>query len=127
MVKKARISLAAVAAMCADIVGANASAQTTAPRATPAAAAFMYCPLSARVRELDDTQTRYVMNFRSLETGRASGTLALWAGARRFDVPFRDAVALDWRDRTTPETPLVVRFAAPTPLDGAAVTARSCR
>jgi TonB family protein len=32
-------------------------------------------------------------------------------------------VALDSRDRITPETPIVVRFAAPTALDGAVVTA----
>jgi TonB family protein len=83
----------------------------------------MYCPLSARVRDVDDTRTRYAVSFRALETGRASGTLALWAGGLRYDVPFRDAVALDSRDRISPETSFVVRFPEPTTLDGAVVTA----
>ncbi len=118
----------AVAAVPFGIAGGRASAQivpasSATKTASPAPAALTYCPLSTRVRDVDDTHTRYAVSFRALETGRASGTLALWAGDRRYDVPFRDAVALDSRDRISPETAFVVRFAAPTTLDGAVVTA----
>jgi hypothetical protein len=91
-----------------------------------------WCPVSVGWRELDGAHTRYALTFRSFDTGRASGTVALFAGDKRYEVPF-NTVALDTRDITTPETPVVVRFAAPTPLDGAVVTsldeggvARSC-
>ena len=115
-------------ALCFSIAGGSASAQSVpVPSATqtasPAVAALTYCPLSTSVRVLDYTRTRYAVSFRALETGRASGTLALWAGDRRYDVPFHDVVALDSRDRISPETGFVVRFAAPTMLDGAVVTA----
>jgi hypothetical protein len=117
-----------LAAICFSAGGGNASAQSVpVPSATktasPAPAALTYCPLSTSVRELDDTRTRYAVSFRALETGRASGTVALWAGNRRYDVPFLDVVALDSRDRISPETSFVVRFAEPTTLDGAVVTA----
>ena len=122
-----RAALVALAATCIGIAGGNASAQPAAvPRATTAPGTpgmLTYCPLSTSVRDVDDTHTRYAVSFRSFETGRASGTVALWAGDRRYDVPFRDAVALDSRDRISPETAVVVRFAVPTPLDGAVVTA----
>jgi hypothetical protein len=115
-------------ALCFTIAAGSASAQSVpAPSATttasPAPAALAYCPLSTGVRELDDSRTRYAVSFRALETGRASGTVSLWAGNRRYDVPFRDVVALDSRDRISPETSFVVRFPAPTTLDGAVVTA----
>jgi hypothetical protein len=81
------------------------------------------------VRELDETHRLYALSFRSFDRGRAevsrrvSGTVALWAGNRRFDVPFRDVLALDSRDRVSPETSITVRFAAPATLDGAVMTA----
>lgn len=110
-----------IAAVCVSLAATNASAQTATVPIAPGALTF--CPLSTRVREVDDTHTRYAVSFRAFETGRAAGIVALWAGDRRYDVPFRDAVALDSRDQTSPETAFVVRFAAPTALDGAVVTA----
>jgi hypothetical protein len=114
-----------IAALCFSITGGRESAQgAPVPTSFPAAsAAVTYCPLSTAVHNLDYTRTRYAVSFRALETGRATGTVALWAGDRRYDVPFRDVVALDSRDRISPETSFVVRFAAPTALDGAVVTA----
>jgi TonB family protein len=53
--------------------------------------------------------------------GQASGTIALWAGAARYDIPFRNAVATDTRERTAGGTPIIVRFPLPVVLDGAAV------
>ena len=98
----------AVAVMYMMPVGAGASAQTppvpSAPVVTAATGTPTLCLLSVTVRDLDDTHTRYAMSFSSLARQRASGTIALWAGARRFDVPFHDAVSrvLDSRDRTIP-------------------------
>jgi hypothetical protein len=81
-----------------------------------------FCPLAAHVVDVDGTRTRYAVVLTSLETGRASGIVSLYAGNTRYDVPFHNAVALDTRDLKTPATPIVVRFAASTVLDGAAVT-----
>jgi hypothetical protein len=111
----------AVAATCIAVASASASAQT--PPAPPAAVPTpAWCPLMTHLRELDDTHTRYAVSFGAFETGRASGVVALWAGDRRYDVSFRNAVAVDSRDRTSLPTPVVVRFAAPTVVDGAVVT-----
>jgi hypothetical protein len=110
----------ACACTCASTVSVSAQTAPASPVAVPTPA---WCPLSTRVRDLDDTHTRYAVSFRSLETGRASGTVALWAADRRYDVPFHNVVALDSRDRISPETSLTVRFSAPTVLDGAVVTA----
>lgn len=116
-----------LAAQCFAVTGsrgvANGAPGPTTTSSPTASAPLTYCPLNAYVRELDDSRTRYAVSFRALETGRASGTVALWAGDRRFDVPFRDAVALDSRDAISPETSFTVRFPAPTELDGAVVTA----
>jgi hypothetical protein len=120
-------SLLALTAMYVSIAGMDASAQTSpAPRATAATGTFaasISCSLSARVSELDEAHTRYAVSFRAFETGPVSGTVALWAKDRRYDVPFRNVVALDSRDRISPETSITVHFAAPTALDGAVVTA----
>ena len=119
--------LTMLAVMCFIAGAMPVSAQTTpVPSAAPISArpgTLKYCPLSTRVRDLDDTHTRYAVSLRALETGRASGTVALWAGSRRYDVPFRDVLALDSRDRISPETSFTVHFGAPTTLDGAVVTA----
>lgn len=117
-----RFIAVALACVCVHASSVSASAQTAppSPAAVPTPA---WCPLSTRVRDLDETHTRYAVSFRSLETGRASGTVALWAGDRRYDVPFHNVVALDTRDRNSPETSITVRFTAPTVLDGAVVTA----
>ncbi|MEA2786293.1 MAG: hypothetical protein QOF71_2397 [Candidatus Eremiobacteraeota bacterium] len=104
-------------------VSAQTAPGPSAPAASAPSATLKYCPLSTRVHDVDDTHTRYAVSMRALETGRASGIVALWAGNRRFDVPFRDVLALDSRDRISPETSFTVRFAAPTTLDGAVVTA----
>jgi TonB family protein len=119
--------MSAAAATCIVVALTGASAQTQPAPSTPASPAAVptpaWCPLSTRVRDLDETHTRYAVSFRSLETGRASGTVALWAGDRRYDVAFHNVVALDTRDRISPETSITVRFSAPTVLDGAVVTA----
>lgn len=117
-----RCSTMLLVAMCMSLAAAGGAAQST-PVPTPSPAAITDCPLSTSVREVDDTHTRYAVSFRALETGRASGTVALWARGRRYDVPFRNVVALDSRDRISPETAFVVRFPGPTALEGAVVTA----
>jgi hypothetical protein len=113
--------------MCLSVAGANASAQTAplpaVTRAPAASGTPAWCPLSVRVRDVDDTHTRYAVSFRAFTSGTASGIVALWAGDRRYDVPFHNVVALDSRDRISPETSITVRFAAPVSLDGAVVTA----
>ncbi len=113
-------------AVCMTVSIANVSAQTApAASASPGPAATAtpaWCPLSTRVSELDATHTRFAVSFTSFDTGRASGIVALWAGDRRYDVPFHNVVAPDTRDRTTASTAIVVRFPAPTTLDGAVVT-----
>lgn len=114
--------ISATALACAIITRA-ASAQTAPPpTATALPGLTTSCALSTRVRQLDDTHTLYAITLRSLEAGRSSGNVALWADDRRFDVAFHDLVTLDTRDRATPDTAVVVRFPAPTALDGAVVT-----
>jgi hypothetical protein len=121
-----RRAVSALAVTCIGVAGMSASAQTAPAPNTPASPAAAppaaWCPLNTRVRDLDDTHTRYAVSFGAFEKGRASGIIALWAGDRRYDVPFRDAVAVDSRDRTAVPSAVVVRFAAPTKLDGAVVT-----
>ncbi len=116
----------ALAATCMSFVCVNASAQTapvtSAPSAPAASVPLGWYPLSTRVRDLDDTHTRYAVSFGSFETRRVSGTVALWAGDRRYDVPFRNVRAVDSRDATLPPGAVVVRFPAPIALDGAVVT-----
>ena len=96
-----------------------AGAEATRP-AAPAGDGL--CPVSPDVIALDGSETLYAIRMSGLETGIASGTLAMYAGLTRYDVPFHDAVVAAMRDRTTQPTPIVVRFASPVRLDGAAVT-----
>lgn len=125
--RASRYRVVAMTVLTIATAGAIASAQTAPlPTATmvpagPGTAAW--CPLSPRVRDVDDTHTRYALSFRAPESSSASGIVSLWAGERRYDVPFHNVVALDSRDRISPETGIVVRFAAPTVLTGAVVTA----
>jgi TonB family protein len=109
------------------LAGVDAPAQTTPPPSatlapiapTPAG----WCPLSTIVRDLDDTHTRFAVSLESFNTGRASGTVALWAGDRRYDVPFHNVVAVDSRVPEKEQAAVVVRFPTPITLDGAVVTA----
>ena len=58
-------------------------------------------------------------------SGRASGTLSIFTGTARYDVPFRDVVVPhvlgDGKDHSA--TPIVVRFPTAVTLDAAVVTA----
>lgn len=119
------VSLLAIHVML--LASVDASAQTAPPpSATPAPIAPTpagWCPLSIDVRELDYTRTRFAVSLTSLDIGRASGTVALWAGDRRYDVPFHNVVAVDSRVPWKPQVAVVVRFPEPIALDGAVVTA----
>jgi hypothetical protein len=128
-VQRSFITVAAFAVL----VGSMASPVAAEPRPdakpsprpsspAPSSADAPFCPVATSVVDADGTKTRYAVVFRAIETGRASGVVSLYAGNRRYDVPFHDVVALDTRDLTTPATPVVVRFATPTVIDGAAVT-----
>ena len=89
-----------------------------------------FCPLTPSVTDLDGAKTRYAVTLRGLETGRAGGVISLYAGNGRYDVPFHnlvvrgtDPIASLAGEETVPSIPIVVRFANPVVLDGAAVTA----
>lgn len=121
-----RNAFISAAALASVVVANGASAQPApAPSTTIRAAVVAMqtsCPLTTRVNVLNDAHTQYTVSLRSQESGRASGILSLWAGDRRYDIGFQDLVTLDVRDLTTPDATVVVRFPAPTALDGAVVT-----
>ena len=115
------VLLLSLVLMCAG--AAPASPPAVEPSPGPSAAPMPgWCPLRANVSAVGRTHERYVIRLTSFGTGRASGTIALWAGEARYDISFRDAVAMDTRERVAQGTPIVVRFASPVALDGAAVT-----
>lgn len=123
---------AAVTALLALATAAPCIADSPAATPRPVASArpartepgTRYCPLSAGVLDLDGAHTRYAVSVGALQTGLASGIVSLFAANRRYDIPFRNMVVVDSRDKTTtPSPPVVVRFPEATVLDGAAVTA----
>lgn len=100
-----RLAVLAVAASVALGGGFHAVAGAAEPN-RPAG----WCPVSVEVRSLDAVHGLYALRLGSFNTGRASGTIALYAKDLRYDIPFTDAVAAGWTDKTTVPTPIVVRF-----------------
>jgi TonB family protein len=80
-----------------------------------------WCPVTVNVDPLSQEHRVYALHLESSETGKASGTIALYAGDQRYDIPFESVVVTDWADDETVPTPLVVRFPASIDLDGAYV------
>ncbi len=108
----------------ATIVALGLSAACLAPVAaadTPLSATT-WCPIMPLVTDLDGARTRYAVALSGVNGGPASGTLSLYSGDQRFDVPFANVTVVATNDATSVPTPIVVRFAAPTKLDGATMT-----
>jgi TonB family protein len=109
-------------AFCAALfvaISSIASAQTAAP----AASAPQFCPISVSVREIKGHDDEAVFTLWADDTaGRATGSIAAYAGNLLFHVTFINVVAADDRDTGHPPTPIVVRFDAPTRIDSAYVT-----
>ena len=99
-------------------LGAGAqSAPSPAPSAAPA------CEFRMNVFNVDENRVA-LRFFTSGASGPISGTAALYAGDRRYDIAFHNAYA----KTTVGEIgrvgvqPVVVRFPAPTEIDGAVIT-----
>jgi hypothetical protein len=113
-----RMRLAALTILGFMLLGAplGAGAQS-APSPAPA------CEFRMNVFNVDENRVA-LRFFTSGPSGPISGTAALYAGDRRYDVAFHNAYA----KTTVGETgrvgvqPLVVRFPAPTEIDGAVIS-----
>lgn len=98
-------------------------AQVPAP--TPSPPDDLFCPVEPLIVErLDAAGTRWLVGLDTHgQGGAASGTIALYDGNRRYDIPFRHALVADLRDEAAVATPIVVAFGAPVRIDSAVVTA----
>ena len=123
-----RRGLSAVALWLATICAAPAS--TPAPVVAPAT----WCPLAVNVHPLDARRIGLTFTTPGVP-GPVSGMVALFAGAARYDIPFR-ALALRDDQRFGPQTildpatALVVRAQPGLAIDAAVVTeldGRACR
>jgi TonB family protein len=118
-VKGGWLKRAVLAAAAGALVWAE-PASTVA--AKPVNHALDWCPVSVDVRTLDSMNGLYSIRLASLDTGKASGTISLYAHDVRYDIPFSQAIVPGWGDRTTAPTPIVVRFPRPVDFDGAYVS-----
>jgi hypothetical protein len=93
--------------------------------AESAAGSNEICPVFVgRVDKLDTAGTRYAVGFLTYGgSGTASGTVGLYAGNDRYDVPFKDVAVADPTDPGVRPQPFVVHFAQPVTITGAVVTA----
>jgi hypothetical protein len=82
------------------------------------------CEFRMNVFNVDDNRVA-LRFFTSGPSGPISGTAALYAGDRRYDVAFRNAYAKTTVDETgrVGVQPVIVRFPAPTDIDAAVITA----
>jgi TonB family protein len=102
----------------------NAPDGGTAPATTPQPPRL--CPLSVRVYTLDGHDDEAVFALWSdKNAGVASGTIAVYAGDRRYRIGFLNAVAADDRNTKELPTPIVLRFSGPTHVDSAYVESLS--
>lgn len=116
-----RVSLVATAALVA--LSAAAPVWVAAAGAEPASTGSAGCDVAVSVSPLDRDRAA-LRFFTSHDSRRVSGTVALFAGNVHYDVRFRDAYALHIEfDENADVMPVVVRFAGPVRLQGAAVTA----
>jgi len=99
-------------------LGAGAqSAPSPAPSSSPA------CEFQMNVGPIDAKRVA-LRFFTSGPSGAISGTAALYAGDRRYDVTFHDAWARTMaEDGRVDVQPVVVRFPGPIEIDGAVITA----
>jgi hypothetical protein len=101
-------------------LGARAqSAPSPAPSSAPA------CEFSMNVASVDEKRVA-LRFFTNGPSGPISGTAALYAGDRRYDVAFHNAYARTTNDNKGGRVgvmPVVVRFSAPVDIDGVVITA----
>jgi TonB family protein len=112
-----------VAALASLFIGEPVGAQPV-PAATLTPAADL-CPVFVgRIDRLDADGSRYAVGLVTYGgTGSVSGSLAVYDGDKRYEVPFERVRAIDPTDPKAHPQPLVVRFAQPVTIDGAVVDA----
>jgi TonB family protein len=120
---------ASTAVALALLAGAVRAQPTPAPSASPQAAPSGCLARLSAVVPLDaDTSGKaqtYALTLTSLglDPGRASGTIAVYAGNERYEVPFSRVIATGARDSSLDgATPIFVRFPRPLAVDGGYVT-----
>jgi hypothetical protein len=121
-VEVSRMRFAALVILGSNLIGVPLGADAqSAP--SPAPSSLPACEFSMNVQSVDAKRVA-LRFFTSGPPGPISGTAALYAGDRRYDVTFHNAWA-----RTTAETgrvdvqPVVVRFPEPIDIDGVVITA----
>jgi Gram-negative bacterial TonB protein C-terminal len=109
----------------AMVAALSAPGLAQALAATPSPPDDLFCPVEPLIVErLDSAGTRWLVGLDTHgQGGAASGTIALYDGNRRYDIPFRHALVADLRDAAAIATPIVVAFGAPVRIDSAVVTA----
>lgn len=110
----------AVAVLLAFSVSLRALAQPASSQPSPAATDQALClALLENLTPLDpapgDVATTYAMSLSSLNDapGVASGTVALFTGDQRYEVPFKGATVRGDLQKDVAATPIVVRFPRP--------------
>jgi hypothetical protein len=97
------------------------------PHARAAEASFTsradYCPVSPVLTNLDASYEHYAVFLAGVTSGKASGTMSLYAGASRYDIPFHDFAAEGVSDDESVPTVVVVSFPQATVIDSATVSA----
>lgn len=101
----------------------STAAARVMPVPTPSPPSPIFCPVSPTVAALDDAGRSYAVTFSSPEEGMASGTVALYAGDQRYDIPFHDAIVRVVGTASAPNASITtVAFPFPTRIDSAVVT-----
>ncbi len=115
-------SITLLAVMAAALVPVHAQTASPAPSPSPDGG---FCPVFPFIVErLDSAGTRWRVALQTyVEASVASGTVALYDGDRRYDIPFHRAKVADLRQPSIIPTPIVVAFGAPVHIDAAVVTA----
>jgi TonB family protein len=87
---------------------------------TPPPAA--YCPISVRLDAIASRENDVAFSLWADDVAaKATGTLVVYAGTRRYRIPFGGAVAADPRNTAILPTPIVVHFDTATTVDSAYV------
>jgi TonB family protein len=87
---------------------------------TPPPAA--YCPIGVRIDAIAGRESDVAFSLWADDVAaKATGTLVVYAGTRRYRIPFGGAVAADPRNTTILPTPIVVHFDTATTVDSAYV------
>ncbi len=116
------ITCGLVAAVVPSSRGADAA--TNAFVSDPVSApGHHFCPVRPYVTLLDDSKTRYAVSLDAIHAGDYSGTITMYAGNSRYDIPFHGLTATGFDRRGGHATPLVIQFPQSTNLDGAWVSA----